>query len=293
MADRKKDDDYEEEEIEMGEAGQGLVEFNSTAMPKSEGPIATVSENETFFDIVPMRKNCKFCSVQIVTYVEKEVHPLFGLAAIFTVFIFGLLSFFLLPMLYFLTKNVVHRCSRCLQKLGEKQCYGMPDDLSAPVWEFRLGKCSIVTTRIYAIIGLILMTIGCGGYIYMRPSWDLNTNPLFHHNLESHPISANWENYLKDCGGSSVIENQVHAKMQFNKIYENNVINWTGVFAEVKAKQKGFVLFGTEHHLSILIKMQPSESDKFADLVLSISTTIYEKEKAFYDSLVKGDELDF
>ena len=52
MADRKKDDDYEEEEIEMGEAGQGLVEFNSTAIPKSEGPIATVNEDDTFFDIV-------------------------------------------------------------------------------------------------------------------------------------------------------------------------------------------------------------------------------------------------
>jgi hypothetical protein len=61
----------------------------------------------------------------------------------------------------------------------------------------------------------------------------------------------------------------------------------------VKAKQKGFVLFGTEHHLSILIKMQPSESEKFADIVLSISTAIYEKNKTFYNSLAKGDELDF
>jgi hypothetical protein len=71
------------------------------------------------------------------------------------------------------------------------------------------------------------------------------------------------------------------------------VVHWRGVFAEVKAKQKGFVLFGTEHHLSILIKMQPSESEKFADLVLSISTAIYEKNKTFYNSLAKGDELDF
>jgi len=151
----------------------------------------------------------------------------------------------------------------------------------------------VVTTRIYAIIGITIFALGCGGYIYMRPSWDLNTNPLFHHNLESHEINSSWENYLKDCGGSSVVENQVHAKMQFNKEYENNVINWTGVFAEVKAKQKGYVLFGTEHHLSILVKMQPSESEKFADLVVSVSTKIYEENKKFYDSLKKGDEIDF
>ena len=43
----------------------------------------------------------------------------------------------------------------------------------------------------------------------------------------------------------------------------------------------------------MLIKMQPTESDKFADIVLSVSTAVYEKNKAFYDSLVKGDELDF
>ena len=52
MEARKKDDDYVEEEIEMGEAGQGLVEFNSTAMPKSDGPIAVVSEDSNYFDIV-------------------------------------------------------------------------------------------------------------------------------------------------------------------------------------------------------------------------------------------------
>jgi hypothetical protein len=67
-----------------------------------------------------MRKNCKFCSVEIVTYVEKEVHPLFGLCAIFILFIFGFLSMIILPIVFLLTKNVVHRCSRCLQKLGEK-----------------------------------------------------------------------------------------------------------------------------------------------------------------------------
>jgi hypothetical protein len=110
-------------------------------------------------------------------------------------------------VVFLLTKNVVHRCSRCLQKLGEKQCYGMPDDFAQPVWEFRLGKCSVVTTRMYAIIGFIIFSIGCGSYIYMRPSWDLNTNPLFHHNLESHPINSTWENYLKECGGTSVIDN--------------------------------------------------------------------------------------
>jgi hypothetical protein len=108
----KKDDDctFDMEE----ESGPGLVHFESTEAPKAEGPIATTSDDAEFFDIVPMKKTCKFCSVEIVTYVEKEVHPLFGLTAIGVVFIFGLLSIIILPFLFLVTQNVVHRCSRCL-----------------------------------------------------------------------------------------------------------------------------------------------------------------------------------
>ena len=54
-----------------------------------------------------------------------------------------------------------------------------------------------------------------------------------------------------------MIENQVHAKMQFNEKYENNIVNWKGYYAELKAKQRGLVLFGTDHHLYMLIKMDP------------------------------------
>ena len=169
-----------------------------------------------------------------MTYVEKEVHPLFGLSALFVFIIFGFLGFIILPIAYLLTQNVVHRCSRCLQKLGEKTCYGLPDDPSAPIWHFRLGKCSIVTSPIYAIIGIILSCIGCCFYVYMRPGYDLNSNPLYHHNIEHKDINASWEDFLKDCGGAAVIENQVHAKMQFNTKYENNLVNWTGYYAETK-----------------------------------------------------------
>lgn len=169
--DKKKDDDAiygSEDEVEPG-----LVNFETSDPVKSEGPIAARSEIADFFDIVPMRKPCKFCGVEIVTYIEKEVHPLFGITCIFVFMIFGLLGFIILPITYLLTQNVVHRCSRCLQKLGEKSCYGMPDDFSAPVWHFRLGKCSIVTSRAWAIIGFILAFCGSCFYVYMRPGWDL------------------------------------------------------------------------------------------------------------------------
>ena len=150
-----------------------------------------------------------------------------------------------------------------------------------------------MTDRIYAIIVLVLFAIGSGFYVYMRPSFNFHENPLVHHNVESVRIQTAWPEFLVDCGGEQVIENFVHTKMVFNDKYENNIINWSGYFAEVKEKQKSFLGLNNEHHLSILVKMEPSESTIFADLVLSVSTRMYEANKEFYDSLKKGDGIDF
>ena len=47
----KKDDDREDD-IELEETGPGLVQFDSTEVPKCDGPIAVANEDSTFFDIV-------------------------------------------------------------------------------------------------------------------------------------------------------------------------------------------------------------------------------------------------
>jgi hypothetical protein len=60
----------------------------------------------------------------------------------------------------------------------------------------------------------------------MRPDYSLQSNPLFHHNIQSLPITAEWTDYLKDCGGEQVIDNYIHTKLVFNDKYENNRISW-------------------------------------------------------------------
>ena len=81
--------------------------------------------------------------------------------------------------------------------------------------------------------------------------------------------------------------------MVFNDKYENNVVNWSGYFAEIKKRQTPLFFFSNDHHLSMLIKMSPSESAIFADLVLSISTDVYNKNKTMFDGFRKGDGVDF
>lgn len=61
------------------------------------------------------------------------MHALFPLSAIATMFVFGYLSLIICPFVYLITQNSIHRCSRCLQTLGVKKCFGLPDDPSQPV----------------------------------------------------------------------------------------------------------------------------------------------------------------
>ena len=156
-----------------------------------------------------------------------------------------------------------------------------------------MGTCSVIIARIWAILAAIfLLSAGCF-YVYMRPSVDLNRGPLYHHNEESFDLTTSWPEFLEDCGGEQVIENFVHTKLVFNEKYENNVINWRGYVAEVRKKQQQIVWINDAHYIALLVKMEPSESPNYADLVLSVSTDMYNSDKAFYDGLAKGDGIDF
>ena len=69
----------------------------------------------------------------MTTYVEEEMHALFFVLMILILLVFGLLSIFWLPLTYMLSKSAVHRCSRCLQRMGEKKSYGLPNSFSDDV----------------------------------------------------------------------------------------------------------------------------------------------------------------
>lgn len=45
--------------------------------------------------------------------------------------------------------------------------------------------------------------------------------------------------------------------------------------------------------MNVLVKMQPSESAMYPDLVLSISSGLLKRSRPLFDSLQKGDEVRF
>jgi len=54
--------------------------------------------------------------------------------------------------------------------------------------------------------------------------------------------------------------------------YKENIVKWDGYFIDFKGKINSAY---QSHGMSILIKMNPSESDTFADIVISISRANY------------------
>ena len=126
---------------------------------------------------------CHQCQVEIVTFVQHEMNPFFPIVGFTILFVFGYISLLLCPLIYLITQNAVHRCSRCLHILGVKRCFGIPDDLSSPVsklisslthiflkiWHIKLGKCAIVMEKLYAIILIVIISTVSIVYVYNKP----------------------------------------------------------------------------------------------------------------------------
>lgn len=91
----------------------------------------------------------------------------------------------------------------------------------------------------YAIVVAILLSALSCYYVYVRPGYSLHEAPLTHHNIESNTINVSWSDYLVDCGGEKIIENSVHTKILWNEKYENNIVSWSGYFADSKQKNYG------------------------------------------------------
>ena len=83
----------------------------------------------------------------------------------------------------------------------------------------------------------------------------------------------------------------MHAAHLYSTLYKDNVVQWDGYYIETKRRRGGG--FGGTAEMSILIKMDPSESDSFADILLQISEEAYKKNKDVIDILKKGDHVNF
>ena len=70
-------------------------------------------------------------------------------------------------------------------------------------------------------------------------------------------------------------------------------MNWDGYYIDTKYKKNEYSMFDSNNFMSILVKMEPSESDNFADIVLTITQKAFKQNQEVLNKLQKGDHLYF
>jgi len=152
-------------------------------------------EGETLLDVNPMKKKCKECKIEVVTYVEHELSAYFYLFLLVSLFLFGWTFIFLLPFAYLLLQNVVHRCSQCLNEIGTRHMFGLPD-FSQDILTLRLGKSMIIVVQ--RKIGIAIISVFMLIFLYFSWFYNFGALEVTNDSKESIEIAAGWEEFHED-----------------------------------------------------------------------------------------------
>ena len=222
---------------------------------------------------------CLQCDSNVITYCSPETTYFTVIASCITIAVFGLWSMFLLPFVIPLTKAMVIRCTRCDEKLEVKQPFGL-FSLRDEVMTLKCGECALVISRSYllTIVTIILCII-----FYF---W-VSTEAVVHSRVY---LKTTWPEYLKDCGGEVILKNTIRVTETFSTKYEGKTIVWDGYLMRAT---ESYGWFRGDHAVVILVKMDPSESDIHADLILSMDDSDFYSSKAALASLDRGSKFKF
>ena len=163
--------------------------------------------------------------------------------------------------------------------------FGLPD-LSQEILIIQLGKCSIVVSRTIGIAVTVLLSIV---FLYFSWFYDFGTTDYASTN-NSIEVMFPWTEYIGDCGSKVVISNSLRANDIFKRKYKNNYVNWSGYFiakgAPKYSQSESYTRYNS--YINVLVKMEPSETEKDPDIILAFTKEYYDKNIQFVESLQNG-----
>lgn len=142
------------------------------------------------------------------------------------------------------------------------------------------GQCALVVSRTYLLSALAIVI--CVIYLFFGTSMPHLSQHVY--------IENSWEEYLNDCGGDVMMKNSIRANEKFSQIYEGKSVSWDGYLMRAT---ENYGWFRGEHAVIVLVKMQPSESDIHADLILSIDEADFLESKSQLALLERGSHFIF
>jgi hypothetical protein len=86
--------------------------------------------------------------------------------------------------------------------------------------------------------------------------------------------NATWPEYMEECGNDATLKNAMRANAIFSRKYEGNTITWEGYIVKITDYRRNW--FRGDHAVVFLVKMEPTESEIHADLILSLEDEFVE-----------------
>jgi hypothetical protein len=246
-----------------------------------------VAASKTVFKNLPVFFSCSNCDYAGYTIVEQKATYISYIMTVIFMFLFGILfSIILMPVIILLTRNYQHKCPSCLKEVGSDNKLLSIFDLQDKVVSVGVGEFGMVLTR--KIVLGIFLTLLLIFTIYRRVDFHAH-----HHHLAVSPIKEDWPTFLKECGRDPMLNGgAATAQMCRAKYLEKTAVGWKGYVIRVEDYRNSLYSF-IHHAVVILIKMEPSESEYYPDILLAIDSEKAEELKETLVSLNRGSEIGY
>eukprot|EP00826_Nyctotherus_ovalis_P065078 TRINITY_DN9557_c0_g2_i6.p1 TRINITY_DN9557_c0_g2~~TRINITY_DN9557_c0_g2_i6.p1 ORF type:complete len:202 (-),score=67.21 TRINITY_DN9557_c0_g2_i6:108-713(-) len=151
---------------------------------------------------------------------------------------------------------------------------------------FRYDKFALVLPRIYIVVLLVVYLVFLAYSVYA--SFSSTTTEV-----SQKVLNSTWEEYLANCGSKVIMVNSVKANIFYENYYKNNIVAWTGYYILNVETDDSRQFFGKGKYQNFLVKMQPTESEHYPDIILSIPNKIYKANENELKGLVEGSKIWF
>jgi len=245
-----------------------------------DGPPDNNDETTTTITPEPTSKGkslhftCPHCSFTGDVIVKQGIPFIAYLLMVILTCLFGIsVSILTLPTVIYLTWSSLHTCPSCSKNVGSD---------ANPIL-----RCLEMQNKIPATLCRIFLILLLGVIIYAQ----FESNRPYRHPII--PIRESWEELLSECGRLAIEEYKTERMRHCeNKYLEKTVINWKGYVIRVEDYRNGLYNF-MHHALVIPVKMSPSESEFFPDIILALDSEITNKLLDEILSFDKGMQISF
>jgi len=245
------------------------------------------ASEKTIYKNLPVNFTCPNCDYTGYTIVEQKTTYISYVLMILFIFLFGIFfSIILMPLVILLTRSFFHKCPSCFKDVASDNKILSILDMQDKMISFNIGEFGLVLTR-KIIFGFFLTVLLC---ITIYVKLDFTGH---HHHGPIIPIKESWEQVLNECGRTAIEEHKVERMRQCESKYlEKTVINWRGYVIRVEDYRNSLYSF-MHHALVIPLKMTPSESEFFPDVILALDSEVANSLNDMILSLNKGTEVSF